>query len=161
MDKENKREYSSEDKTKFNMDLAYQEMLFKMINRLSNAKVIKDYEYVFNILKEISISLGGIMTNSEEEKIKKLYDDTKKSLSDFNSISNKHNIFFDYETSKYTFDKTKAGGNLASTSPKEFNQAINKLGDDIDNMDIALRRIMIRLGLYLLKSKTGLDAASA
>ena len=145
-----------DDKQKFNMDLAFQESLHKLLMTASSYGITGNVEMRFNILKQIKImiasALGGKLVKHNE---------MQKTLTDMIStrqqIMSQKNIWFENGTYLSTYKNCTTYKKWKKVSP-EFLALIAYINKCLDEWEQKIRIDMAKSGFFLLKSKTGLDA---
>ena len=145
-----------EEKQKFNMDLAFQESLHKLLMSASGYGISGNVEMRFNILKQIKIMIASAL-GGNLEKHNKIQKALMEKINTRQQMMGKRNIWF--ESGGYlSTHKNQTTYKKWKKIPLEFTILISTINKDLDNWEQKIRIDMASKGFFLLKSKTGLDA---
>lgn len=158
VDKEKVEKKFDKDETKFNFDLAYQEILCNIIKYISEVHINKNLSLRFSGLKLLSLKLindksvsDNIIKNNE-----RLKDDCCNKLNKFKKVCTMEKINYS------PYDKDYKSSVRKPRQPSlNFRNTKRELEENLDEWDIFLTSIMIDMGLYLTKKKTGVEAAGS
>lgn len=144
---------------KFNMDLAFQELLHNHLKAASIATVVDDQLTRFRCLKQALLMVNAGLALDKQEKLKEQQDEIKKQATIFRMLINNAGLMFNEDTGDYMFHPKVA--TEARVYTKTFFQLRWWLDENQDNWEKDIRTAMAKLGLMLLKDKTGADAAGS
>lgn len=141
---------------KFNMDLAFQELLHNLLQAAVGAKLSGNLNMHYKMMHQAQQMLyPGI---ADREKFDKLCKQNQRNISNLNIVMGKYGIGYSIEEGYKIFNKPM--WYHTHNLPQDFNKYYSILEDGLDNWEKEIRLVMARLGLIMLRKATGTDAAT-
>lgn len=148
----------TDDKTRFNMDIAFQESLHRLLSYSSQLGMNRNIQARFNVLREIRIMIASILVEDMIKKHDKIKNAIGIKIDNMDIEMQKHNIW--YAGFGYLSEKKHRQSHIKKKISKEFYDLVANICKDLDDWEETIRIEMAKKGFFLLKSKSGLDAAS-
>lgn len=145
--------------SKFNFDLANQELLHSILKAAISCRLSNRNDLSFDALCQALIVINPDLSPDERENIYELEDKTEQVFGEINMIMGYEGIYFDDLRQSYALIPNAR--NVRRVIPQNFWVLQKQVGELVDQLHIALRGAMVRMGLINVKNKTGADAASS
>lgn len=144
---------------KFNVDIAFQQSVHRIMFSASINSVIQNQEVRYRLLKSARILLCGAMKPELSIKLKTMQDGVEKKLETFQKLC--HIFSMDYNTEMGQYTQTPGNGIKKQLSPsQEYYDSLKNLDKALDDWEEELRQGMKVVGMTFVKDKTAMEAVS-
>lgn len=141
---------------KFNMDLAHQELLHKVLTAAVLAGVYKEPVAKFMSLKQAKIMLSSDMHEDEYERNREIQNNIRPKIRSFTELIYRYSLHFDDEFGNFVYPKPMM--DTEYKYPNGFNVLRDELDEELDCWEEEIRKVMKRMGLFMIKGEDALDA---
>ena len=143
---------------KFNMDLAFLEMLHNIIKNSVEASIKRNEEARFRFLEAAGLMLKGVMKKERLERFNIQFKEMKDCIDKLREMENKYHIYFDNDENHYDFSYSANEMVRRQGIPREIFTEINKVHEILSKHETFLRDIILENGMYLTKIEGAGDA---
>lgn len=142
--------------TKFNMDLAFQELVHTQLKIAAQAAIAREPIIRFNALKQSRIMIAPAVDKKAYESHLTAQQQIQPRVTYFQRLLYSYSLHFDWDYGNYV--PPRIPEDLESRYPAELNKLRDELDLQLDAWEESLRAAMVKIGLFLTKDKTSYDA---